>query len=217
MYLFQCQLSAECHLSGHGALWISALLIWLLSTLTKFILTFSCDFCFHSVKDETWNVAKDKTCHKMYYMPYNLKAFNLNKCLLSHYLSPNDATQWWLNLWPTDESLQHLQFYDPFVGGDFPRKITSSAQLGELKNESVALKALLKACVWSGVLFFLASAGVASKHLLWSNKQRKDRWLQTMKPETETEVRSKNSPAITAYHHRCCERQWNENLFKKNN
>ncbi len=24
--------------------------------------------------------------------------------MLSHYLSPNDATQWWLSLWPTDES-----------------------------------------------------------------------------------------------------------------
>ncbi len=31
---------------------------------------------------------------------------------------------------PTDESLQHLQYYEPGVGGDFPGKITSGAQLG---------------------------------------------------------------------------------------
>ncbi len=29
--------------------------------------------------------------------------------------------------WATDESLQHLQYYDPSNDGDFPRKITSSS------------------------------------------------------------------------------------------
>ncbi len=59
-----------------------------------------------------------------------LEDFHLNKCLLSHYLSPNDESHWWLSLWPTDESLQHLPYYDLGVGSDFPRKITSSARLG---------------------------------------------------------------------------------------
>ncbi len=30
-----------------------------------------------------------------------IRDFHLNKSLLGHYLSPNDATQWWLSLWPT--------------------------------------------------------------------------------------------------------------------
>ncbi len=34
----------------------------------------------------------------------------------------------------------------------------------------------------------------------------------TTDDETETEVRSKNTPAITDYRHRCYERQQNENL-----
>ncbi len=39
-------------------------------------------------------------------LSYTLKDFHFNKlnCLLSHYLSPDDATQWWLSLWLTDES-----------------------------------------------------------------------------------------------------------------
>ncbi len=63
--------------------------------------------------------------------------------------------------------------------------------------------------------FFLVSVSVVSKRLLWPNKQRKGRWLQKMKLETETEVSSKNTlckSAITAYRHRCHERQQNENL-----
>ncbi len=119
----------------------------------------------------------------------------------------NEAAQWWLSLWPTDESLQHLQYYDPGVGSDFCRKITSSTQLG-FWHHTLALQLT---CVWGGVLFFPVSASVASKRLLWPNKQRKDWWLQTMKLETETEVRSKNTPAITDYRHRCRERQQNEN------
>ncbi len=51
-------------------------------------------------------------------------------------------------------------------------------------------------CEWSSVVFFLVSAGVASKWLLWPKKQRKDWWLQTMKLETETELRSKNTPHL---------------------
>ncbi len=31
--------------------------------------------------------------------------FIWKKCLLSHYLPPNDVTHWWLSLWPTDKSL----------------------------------------------------------------------------------------------------------------
>ncbi len=42
-------------------------------------------------------------------------------------------------------------------------------------------------------------------------EQTKKRWMTT-DDETETEVRSKNTPAITAYHRRCRERQRNENL-----
>ena len=30
-----------------------------------------------------------------------LKIFQVNKCLLSHYLSPHEVTQWWVSLWPT--------------------------------------------------------------------------------------------------------------------
>ncbi len=110
------------------------------------------------------------------------------------------VAHWW--------KLLHLQYYDPGVGGDFPEKITNSAQLGFWHNRL----ALQLTCVWSGVLFFFVSAGVVSKRLLWPDKQRKGRWLQTMKLETETKVRSKNTPAITAYRHRCRERQRNENL-----
>ncbi len=35
-------------------------------------------------------------------------------------------------------------------------------------------------------------------------------------PETETEVRSKNTPAITDYRHRCRKKQRNENLRDDN-
>ncbi len=45
--------------------------------------------------------------------------------------------------------------------------------------------------------FFLISAGVASKRLLWLNKQRK----QTMK--LKLKWGPKNTPAIIDYHHRC--------------
>ncbi len=43
-------------------------------------------------KSKTWILFKK----------YILEDFHWNKCLLSHYWSPNDATQWWLSLWPTD-------------------------------------------------------------------------------------------------------------------
>ncbi len=42
-------------------------------------------------------------------------------------------------------------------------------------------------------------------------EQTKKRWMTT-DDETETEVSSKNTPAITDYRHRCRERQRNENL-----
>ncbi len=42
-------------------------------------------------------------------------------------------------------------------------------------------------------------------------EQTKKRWMTT---DDETwEVRSKNTPTIIAYCHRCCERQWNENHY----
>ncbi len=46
------------------------------------------------------------------------------------------------------------------------------------------------------VLFFPVSTSVVSKRLLWPNKQRKDRWLQPMKLETETEVTKDNEMKI---------------------
>ncbi len=38
-----------------------------------------------------------------------------------------------------------------------------------------------------------------------------------MTTDDETDVRSKNTPAITAYCHRCRKRQQNENIRDKNN
>ncbi len=44
-------------------------------------------------------------------------------------------------------------------------------------------------------------------------EQTKKRLMTTdEETETETKVRSKNTPAITDYRHRCCERQQNENV-----
>ncbi len=43
-----------------------------------------------------------------------------------------------------------------------------------------------------------------------TNKEKVDE--SDEETETEIEVKSKNTPAITDYRHRCCERQQNENL-----
>ncbi len=103
---------------------------------------------------------------------------------------------WWKPL--------HLQYYDPGVNTDFPGKIRSDAQLAF--NNAFSTIALQLTCMWSSML--LASASVASEQLLWLNKQRS----MTADEETETEVRSKNTPTIINYCHRCRERQQNENL-----
>ncbi len=61
---------------------------------------------------------------------------------------------WWKRL--------HLQYYDPGVSGNFPRKIASGAQ----RNRP----ALHLVCVWSGIRFFRSLLVL-----------QKDRCLQTMK------------------------------------
>ncbi len=43
-------------------------------------------------------------------------------------------------------------------------------------------------------------------------KKTKKKRSMTTEDETETEVRSKNTAAVTDYRHTCCERQQNENL-----
>ncbi len=62
-------------------------------------------------------------------------------------------------------------------------------------------------------LFFPVSASVMSKCLLWPNKQRKDEYRRW---SFKNETRSINTPAITDYRQRCCERQQNGNLWDYN-
>ncbi len=105
----------------------------------------------------------------------------------SHYLSPNEVTPWWLSLWPTDGST--------CICSIMTRKIHKPCTvrlLTRLLTQQTCSTTHL--CV-KQQLFFLFSASVASQWLLQLNKQK-----GVMTKDNETwEVRSKNTPAITAY------------------